>query len=203
MRTDRWQTFLPFRMPYDWSIVSGEIESCAVRSMTTSTKWLIGMGAALGVLVVVAVVGALISDGGQPELFAEDIPEGSTQRYVLAMIDGDLDEAWGYLSPELQAGCPLAEWREVARRQSHLEESQILLDEVHWINDTEVTVSLNRRRVSQPDPFDLSFSADESTHHFEDFRLKKQEDNAWRISQLPWPVFRCPEQGLIEPVPAG
>lgn len=171
--------------------------------MTASTKWLIGMGTALGVLVVVAVVGALISGGRQPELFAEDVPEGVTQRYVLAMIDGDLDEAWGYLSPELQAGCALEEWLEVTRRQSHLEESQILLDEVKEINDSEVTVSLNRRRASQPDPFDFSFSAEDSTHHFEDFRLKKQGDGAWRISQLPWPVFRCPEQGLIEPVPVG
>ena len=170
--------------------------------MTTSTKWLIGIGAALGVLVVAAVIGALISDDGQPDLFPDNVPEGITQRYVLAMIDGNLDEAWGYLSPDLQAGCALGEWREVSRRQRHLEESQILLDEVHWINDTEVTVSLNRRRTSQPDPFELSFSTEESTYHFEEFRLKRQNDGAWRISQLPWPVFRCPEQRLIEPVPA-
>ncbi len=194
---------LLFRMPCDRSIVSGAIEWCAVRSMTASTKWLIGIGAALGVLVVVAVVGALISDSGQPELLPEDVPEGITQRYVLAMIDGDLDEAWGYLSPELQAGCILEQWREVAKRQSHLEDSQILLDEVNRINDTEVTVSLNRRRTSQPDPFEFSFSPEESTYHFEEFRLKRQNDGAWRISQLPWPVFRCPEQRLIEPVPAG
>ena len=170
--------------------------------MTASTKWLIGMGAALGVLVVAAVVGALMSDGGQPDLFAEDVPEGITQRYVLAMIDGDLDEAWGYLSPELQAGCALDDWRDAASRQSHLEDSRILLDEVHWVNDTEAVVSLNRRWVSQPDPFDLSFSAEESTHHFEDFRLQKQDDGAWRIFRLPWPVFSCPES-LIEPAPSG
>lgn len=194
---------LPFRMSYDRSIVSGVVESCAMRSMTASTKWLIGMGAVFGVLVVAAVVGALISDGGQPELFPEDVPEGVTQRYVLAMIDGDLDEAWGYLSPELQAGCALEEWREAARRQNHLEDSQILLAEVNRISDTEVTVSLDRRRVSQPDPFDLSFSPEDSTYHFEEFRLKRQEDNAWRISQLPWPVFRCPEERLKEPVPTG
>ena len=171
--------------------------------MTASTKWLIGMGAALGVLVVVAVIGALISGGGQPELFPEDVPEGITQRYVLAMIDGDLDEAWGYLSPELQAGCVLEEWREVTRRQSRLEDSQVLLDEVDRINDTEAVVSLSRRRVSQPDPFDLSFSPEESTFHFQDFRLQKQDDGTWRISQLPWPVFRCPEERLKEPVPTG
>ena len=171
--------------------------------MTASTKWLIGMGAALGILVVAAVVGALIFDGGEPEIFPEDTPEGVTQRYILAVIDGDLDEAWGYLSPELQAGCTLEEWREVARRQSHLEDSQILLDEVKEINDAEVTVSLNRRRISQPDPFELSFSPEESNFHFEDFRLEELEDDQWRISQLPWPVFRCPEQNLIEPVPAG
>ena len=174
-----------------------------MKNMTASTKWLIGMGAALGVLVVAAVIGALISGGGQTELFPEDVPEGITQRYVLAMIDGDFDEAWEYLSPELQAGCALQEWRKVTRRQSHLEESQILLNEVDRINDTEVTVSLNRRMTSQPDPFDFSFSAEESTYHFEEFRLKKQEDNAWRISRLPWPVFRCPEERLKEPVPAG
>ena len=190
-------------MPNDRSIVSDEIESWAVRSMTASTKWLIGMGAALGILVVAAVVGALVFDGGQPELFPDDVPEGITQRYVLAMIDGDLDEAWGYLSPELQAGCTLEEWREVARRQSHLEDSQILLDEVKEINDAEVTVSLNRRRISQPDPFEFSFSPEESNFHFEDFRLEELENDQWRISQLPWPVFRCPEQKLIEPVPAG
>ena len=171
--------------------------------MTASTKWLIGMGTALGVLVIVAVIGALISGGGEVELFPDDVPEGITQRYVLAMIDGDFDEAWGYLSPELQAGCALEEWREVTRRQSHLEESQILLDEVNRINDTEVTVSLNRRRTSQPNPFDLSFSPEESNFHFQDFRLQKQDDGAWRISQLPWPVFKCPEERLKEPVPTG
>ena len=165
--------------------------------MTASTKWLIGIGAALGVLVVAAVIGALISGGGEPELFAEDIPEGITQRYVLAMIDGDLDEAWGYLSPELQAGCTLDDWRDAASRQSHLRGASILLDEVKEISDTEVRVSLNRRWVSQPDPFDLSFSAEESTHHFEDFRLQKQGDGTWRIFRLPWPVSKCPE-GLIQ-----
>ena len=191
-------------MSYDRSIVSGVVESCAMRSMTASTKWLIGMGAAFGVLVVAAVVGALVSDGGQPELFPEDVPEGVTQRYVLAMIDGDLDEAWGYLSPELQAGCDLEEWREAARQhQRFLTNYQVLLNEVVLLGNTGALVSLDRRRVSQPDPFDLSLSPEESTHHFEEFRLKKQKDGAWRISSPPWPMRKCPQERLTSPVTVG
>ena len=169
--------------------------------MTASTKWLIGMGAALGVLVVAAVVGAMMSGDGQPDLFAEDVPEGITQRYVLAMIDGDFNEAWGYLSPELQAGCDLEEWRESARQhQIFLTGYQFLLNEVVQLGDTETVVSLKQRRVSQPDPFDLSFSPEESTFHFEDFHLRKQDDGAWLISSPAWPMRRCSQERLTSPV---
>ena len=67
--------------------------------MKSSSKWLLGFGSALGILVILAVVLVLTMPGNDEiELFPENTPEGAVQRYVIAIQNRDYEEAYGYLS---------------------------------------------------------------------------------------------------------
>lgn len=67
--------------------------------MKSSNKWLLGFGAALGILVILAVVLVLTMPGSDEiELLPEDTPEGTVQRYVYAFKNKDYERAYGYLS---------------------------------------------------------------------------------------------------------
>jgi len=168
--------------------------------MTSSNKWLIGMGGALGVLVLIAVVAAVLTSNTRPDLRPEDTPEGVVQRYVQALMDNDMDMAYTYLSSDLQESCALSDWQWQARLPYRLDESQVLLKEVIDYADGDAGVTVTITRIRGPEPFDLTpqvSSFDQS------FRLETQDDGAWRFSQMPWPVFRCPiETRIIEPPPA-
>ncbi len=167
--------------------------------MTTSNKWLIGMGAALGVLVLIAVVAAVLTSDTRPDLRPADAPEGAVQRYVQALMDNDMDMAYTYLSSELQESCALSDWQQQARQPYRLDESQVLLKEVIDYADGDAGVTVTITRIRGPEPFDLT---PQESAFDQSFRLKTQDDGAWRFSQLPWPVFRCPiDDRLIEPIP--
>jgi hypothetical protein len=65
--------------------------------MKSSTKWLIGFGSAIGVLVILAIVLVLALPGEKP-LPPEDTPEGVVMRYFKALEEEDYREAYSYLS---------------------------------------------------------------------------------------------------------
>jgi len=70
--------------------------------MKSSNKWLLGFGAVLGILVILAVVLVLTMPGSDEiELLPEDTPDGVVQRYMYAIKDGNYEEAYGYLSPSV------------------------------------------------------------------------------------------------------
>lgn len=164
--------------------------------MAKSNRWLMGMGAALAVLVVVAIAASFI--GSEPTPYAEDTPEGITQRYLTAIVDGDTTAAYAYLSTELQEQCALSEWKRLTRPPLKQEESQMLLQDVRFFDDTEARVSVDVNEMRSPEPFDLT--PRESTMRL-DFTLELQDDGPWRFSQMPWPTFRCPQpdNAIIEP----
>ncbi len=167
--------------------------------MTTSNKWLIGMGAALGVLVLIAVVAAVLTSNTRPDLRPEDTPEGVVQRYVQALIDNDMDRAYTYLSSDLQESCPLSDWQQQARKPYRLDESQVLLKEVKDYADGDAGVTVTITQFQGPEPFDLT---PQESSFDQTFRLKTQDDGAWRFSQMPWPVSVCAVRDrIIEPVP--
>ena len=157
--------------------------------MTSSNKWLIGLAAGLGALVVVAIVLTLATGGRRVKTYSENTPEGAVQRYLQAVIADDADNAYSYLSAKLQQECPLAGWREQSRFAfSQLDESQVTLKETRRLGDDEFVVTVSVGRVEAPGFFDFrprDFSFDE------DFRLLKQPDGTWRFSRSPWPVFGC------------
>jgi hypothetical protein len=64
-----------------------------------SSRWLLIFGAAIGALVIVAI--ALVFTLGRPgsaPLLPEDTPEGTVQRYLLALEAEDYKTAYSYLS---------------------------------------------------------------------------------------------------------
>ena len=172
--------------------------------MAKSNRWLMGMGAALAVLVIVAIAASFID--GESAQYPEDTPEGITQRYLSAMVDGDLTAAYAYLSADLQSECTLTEWKRMTRMPTRYEDSQMLLQDVRFFGDTEARVSVDLNELRTPEPFDLT--PREYTTRLE-FNLELLDGESWRFSQVPWPTYRCPEpeldtrsDGIIEPKPA-
>ncbi len=70
--------------------------------MRSSRRWLFTFGLAIGVLVIVTV--ALVLTTASPAdkpLLPEDTPEGTVQRFLLAVRDEDYLAADSYLSPTI------------------------------------------------------------------------------------------------------
>jgi hypothetical protein len=84
-----------------------------------SKAWLIGSAAFVGALAVAGVVIALATTRGV-ELLPSDSPEGTLQRYLMAIEDRDYEEAYSYLSESARATCPYADFvRATADRELH------------------------------------------------------------------------------------
>ena len=62
--------------------------------MKSSNRALVGLGIALGVLVIATVVLVLTLGRGSAPLLAQDTPEGAVQRFLLALQDGDYQKAY-------------------------------------------------------------------------------------------------------------
>lgn len=70
--------------------------------MRSSRRWLLVFGLAIGVLVIVTVVLTLtMSSPGDEPLLPEDTPEGTVQRFLLAVRNEDYLAADSYLSPTI------------------------------------------------------------------------------------------------------
>ncbi|MFH0847531.1 MAG: hypothetical protein V1894_05730 [Chloroflexota bacterium] len=65
--------------------------------MKSSNRWLIGFVAAIGVIVLVAVI-LVLTARNNVSLLPEDTPEGVVQRFLLALQEKDYPKAYGYLS---------------------------------------------------------------------------------------------------------
>ncbi len=161
--------------------------------MSASTRWLIGIGAGVALLIIASIVIAL-TRGGQAPLLAEATPEGVVQRFLLAVQDKDYAKARDYLSPRVQAGCSITfmrdsmRWREDNSRELRVE---VLSKDATGDGRTQVRVAVTEVHVSPP------FGVDESRH--EEVYILREEDGAWRIDEPPWPVGYCPE---FTPYPA-
>ena len=80
--------------------------------MKSSSRLLLAFGVAIGVLVIVAVVLVLAIPRGGGPLLPEDTPEGTVQRYLLALEAEDYLKAYSYLSPAPREKIPYEPWRE-------------------------------------------------------------------------------------------
>ncbi len=65
--------------------------------MKTSSRFLLGFGIFILVLVAAAVTIALVGGNEQVKLLPENSPEGTVQRFLMAVKDQDYTKAYGYL----------------------------------------------------------------------------------------------------------
>ena len=165
---------------------------------TSSGRWLAGITTAVGALVVISVVVALATGTDTPPLLAEDTPEGTVQRYIIAFQDADYTAAYALLTEDAHERCPIEEFRK-QRRLGDRDDARVRLDATRPAGD-DVEVSVSVTRFSGSPPFGVSEHT--STYYY----LLTETDEGWRIADAPWP-FGCPfglEPGgrLIPPPPA-
>ena len=149
---------------------------------TTSGRWLAGITAAVGALVVISLVVALATGSGEPPLLAEDTPEGTIQRYIRAIQDADYAGAHALLTEDARERCPIENLRQQKRFVTE-DDVRVRLGATRPAgDDVEVTLHVTRFRASPP------FGVSESTS---DYRyLLTETADGWRIIAAPWP-FGC------------
>lgn len=78
--------------------------------MNSSSKWLLIFTGIIGVLAVLAVVLVLFTQGKNVTLLPADTPQGTVQRYLIALENSDYQQAYTYLSPNMPDGAPYSQW---------------------------------------------------------------------------------------------
>ncbi len=143
--------------------------------MKSSKRWLIIFGAAIGLLVIVAIVlvFTMSQQEGTPSL-SEDTPGGVVERYILALQDKEYMTAYSYLSPPADKELTYEKWRESFGRYGGQNEARIRLGESE-ITGSEATVEVIVDVFRADEPFDNPVS----THRINFFL--KQEGNSWKI----------------------
>ncbi len=139
--------------------------------MRSSRRWLLVSGLTIAVLVIVTVALVLTTSlRGDEPLLPEDTPEGTVQRFLLAVRDGDYQTADSYLSSEIDNKL------DYALRRSRAPESgwKATLEDSIIIGD-EATVDVVADVFRPSGPFSSSVSTYRTT-----FYLKK-EAAVWRI----------------------
>jgi hypothetical protein len=147
----------------------------------SSSRWLLIFGAAIGLLVIVAIVLVFTTarPGGEP-LLPEDTPEGTVQRYLLALQAEDYITAYNYLSFPPGELISYEEWRERARGYADNYEVKVTLTESS-VTDNEASVDVVFDVISSDEPFhNFPFGSPVSTHQ-RTFYLE-QEGTSWKIT---------------------
>ncbi|MBN1190130.1 MAG: hypothetical protein JXA46_10290 [Dehalococcoidales bacterium] len=68
--------------------------------MSSSRRWLIFFSVIIGVVAISTVFLVLLTKDDQVVLLPDNTPQGTVQRYLIAIQDQDYEEAYGYLSFE-------------------------------------------------------------------------------------------------------
>ena len=143
----------------------------------TSRKALVAIGIVLVLLVVVAVVFAITP----PPQFDSDTPEGTAQGYFQAIDDDDTDLAASYLSESIGANCEFDPWRP--------ETSRVVITDVS-VDGSRAVVDV-RIEVSYSDsPFDGG------SYDFDERVVMERTADHWLIVEPLWPmdIYACREE---------
>jgi hypothetical protein len=146
-----------------------------------SSRWLIIFGAAIGALVIVAIalVFTMARPGGE-SLLPEDTPEGTVQRYLLALEAGDYKAAYSYLSFPSDKQISYDVWKGRAIRYEEKHGVKVTLEKSTVTGD-EATVYVVVDVFRADEPFqNPPFENPVYTSHIT-FSLK-QEGTSWKIT---------------------
>lgn len=159
---------------------------------STSSKWLAGAGLAVLVIIVVSVVVAILNRPQASTPLPENTPEGTVQRYLLAIEDGESRQAYDYLSSELQDKCTFQHFLDTTRQFDRRDlnnggrDRRITLESTQPIDDS-VAV---RVRITE---FNVSAPFDVNEYSYTQEYILQEIDGAWRFVNEPWPMSWCPE----------
>jgi hypothetical protein len=150
-----------------------------------SKWWLIGGGAALAVLLVVAIAVALAE---RETTLTAGTPEAAVQGFLKAIEDKDYVTAHGMLSGDLRVKCPVEEFAGQGRfgGVQPLDDTRITLEET-TVFDSTATVMVKVTTFYSNEPFGTSESS-----YSQAFTLKKDADGQWRFTEYPYPLYGCP-----------
>jgi hypothetical protein len=142
----------------------------------SSKRWLIIFGAAIGLLVIVAIVlvFTMSRQEGAP-LLSENTPEGVVQRYLLALQDKEYMTAYSYLSPPADEKLTYEKWRESFGWYGEQNEVRVTLEEPA-VTGNEATVEVTVDVFRAGGPFDNPVSTQRITFFL------KQEGASWKIT---------------------
>ena len=159
--------------------------------MSTSTRWLLGVGIAIAAAIVFAVVVALTV--GDEQSFADGTPERTVQRYLEAVAERDASAALDFISPAVSDECGTIPRDAItSRRDARFRAT--LYETVPRDGRVDVHVTITESFGDAP------FNGGESTWPL--VLELTQEDGVWRFTQLPWPLYCTPKTERAPIVPA-
>ena len=157
-----------------------------MRIQDSSTRWLTGIAVLILFLIALSVAVTLLNREEEATLLAEDTPEGTVQRYLLAIEEGDIKAAYEYLGSGLQEECTISHLRDT-RRWVEAENMGVSLQGTRpFDGEVEVEVLITRFYVDPP------FGSGESSNAVR--YMLAQEDGNWRFVDPPYPMEWCPER---------
>ena len=150
-----------------------------MRNMSSSTRWLVGIGVAVVAVMALSIVVAIVADGEQE--FDAGTPEATAQGYLRALRDRDAAAAVGLFTSELRSRCDAEQVRESYRYGRDFRATIRGTHEGDSVTEVDVRIT-----EQQGEPL---FGSSEYRH--DEIFVLEREDGEWRISEPPWPLFSC------------
>lgn len=151
---------------------------------TSSSRWLAGIALTVLALVIISITLALVNRRA-PALSPEDTPEGTVQRYLIAVQEDDADRAYGYLSSDLQEYCDYAHFLD--SKDTRRNENERIVLKSSEIRGEQAIVRIEVTNTSLSPPFDVN------EYSYPVQYVLEQEESVWRFSEPPWPLGWCPD----------
>ncbi|OGN88295.1 MAG: hypothetical protein A2Z74_05635 [Chloroflexi bacterium RBG_13_46_9] len=149
--------------------------------MKSSNRFLLGFGIAITILVVITITLVLTNRGMAP-LLPENTPQGTVQRFLLAVQDHDLQKAYSYLDVQ-ESGRKLTydDWIQSVspRFQTSSPAWKATFGKTSISNNT-ATVEVLIDIFEPAGPFDNPIRT-----QIDNYQLK-QENGKWFITSRPW-----------------
>ena len=142
--------------------------------------WLIGVVVFVGALVVAGLVVALVTSRDM-DMLPADSPEGTVQRYLLALEDASYDEAYGYLSASTRAVCSRTQFLRYASYRE-VRDVSMTLEDTRRFDSSAVVVA----RVTV---FDIEPTLQPQEYSYEQTFDLRLEAGQWRLVS---PDYWCP-----------
>ncbi|PKB56961.1 MAG: hypothetical protein BZY73_05540 [SAR202 cluster bacterium Casp-Chloro-G3] len=152
---------------------------------------MLGGGLLILALIIASVVVGLLNRTQNAVLLPEGTPGAAVQQYLVAIEAGETQQAYEYLSADLQEKCTLEHFRDTARYLDRRDannnrDTRISLESEQSVdNAMEVRILITEFNVSAP--FDVN-----EYSHTEVFLLEEL-DGGWRFVDEPWPMYGCPD----------